>query len=673
MNRTNFVRNLTKLLQEYDKKESIVISLCGPWGSGKTSLLNLLEKEINHSYAELDMEMPIVIRFNPWNFSSIDQLIKCFFNELNVRISHDSKKPIVNKIGKTLKDMGTLLSPLSIIIPLGVASTSFKAVGEVVEKNTEQVSLEKIKEDLDKYLQEYGKKIIILIDDIDRLDKESIKLMFRLVNLNLNFSNILYILSYDRDIVEVALSEKLGISGREYLKKITQVSFDLPDIDYKNITEMFVKELNSLLVGIPLDEDDYKRLWDLYESSIQKCIHSIRDFKYFFNSLNFTFQLIEKEVNPVDFITLEIFRVFFPTSYKLIRENRHNLVFRQHLYEVEDGGPHDIIRKIEEEESNNIIKPMLSSLFPDWPKEEKKRAELRTKKRICCKEFVDRYFLFDLPEGDLSSLEIQEALNSLDDLEVFRNYLNKFNEERNLGKFLLHLYDYRFYLDISELISLIITLGGIDMVNANNVFPNIPQIMNSLITRIATLNPDYNLKSFLKSLIVSGNSLYNSVGLVGILEKDILYEPDYFLSNSDISELKFLAHDRIKQKIKDNQLIDCTNFESIFYYWSKWNYGDASKFLSTLLTNIDTIPKILPIFLEGSYPTNKHEKYFSNKKILIDRLKEFTDLGELEKKVEIIKNENVKSLSNEEKEAIDIFIRDIKIKDRTKSAKDNSG
>jgi len=81
----------------------------------------------------------------------------------------------------------------------------------------------------------------------------------------------------------------------------------------------------------------------------------------------------------------------------------------------------------------------------------------------------------------------------------------------------------------------------------------------------------------------------------------------------------------------------------------------------------------LPIFLEGSYPTNKHEKYFSNKKILIDRLKEFTDLGELEKKVEIIKNENVKSLSNEEKEAIDIFIRDIKIKDRTKSAKDNSG
>jgi predicted KAP-like P-loop ATPase len=85
-----------------------------------------------------------------------------------------------------------------------------------------------LKKELDKLMAKYGKRVIILIDDIDRLDKESMSLVFKLIRLNADFINTIYILSFDRKVVENALEGEQGVSGREYLEKFIQVPFDLP-------------------------------------------------------------------------------------------------------------------------------------------------------------------------------------------------------------------------------------------------------------------------------------------------------------------------------------------------------------------------------------------------------------------------------------------------------------
>ncbi len=53
-----------------------VIALCGTWGSGKTSIGNMVAEAI-----EID-EDSVVVRFNPWMFSGAEDLIGRFFGEL---------------------------------------------------------------------------------------------------------------------------------------------------------------------------------------------------------------------------------------------------------------------------------------------------------------------------------------------------------------------------------------------------------------------------------------------------------------------------------------------------------------------------------------------------------------------------------------------------------------
>ena len=92
-----FVKNMAKAILAIDKNRSMIIALNGAWGTGKSSFLNLLEKQLNKNQPNEnqpnknqpnenqlnkdDNKKPIVIRFNPWNYSSVDQLITMFFTE----------------------------------------------------------------------------------------------------------------------------------------------------------------------------------------------------------------------------------------------------------------------------------------------------------------------------------------------------------------------------------------------------------------------------------------------------------------------------------------------------------------------------------------------------------------------------------------------------------------
>lgn len=75
-----FVNHLKSIIMDYNSQESLVIQLRGEWGSGKSSILNMLKKSIE----EDNEKGPLVMYFNPWNFSTKNELIKFFFEELSV-------------------------------------------------------------------------------------------------------------------------------------------------------------------------------------------------------------------------------------------------------------------------------------------------------------------------------------------------------------------------------------------------------------------------------------------------------------------------------------------------------------------------------------------------------------------------------------------------------------
>ena len=97
LGRLPFAKSLAANLNAYSNLESLVVGLYGPWGSGKSSLLNLVEEELKKVSPEGD-HSPIVIRFDPWNFNSVDQLIFMFFQSMRSALGSDSKDKNLKKI-----------------------------------------------------------------------------------------------------------------------------------------------------------------------------------------------------------------------------------------------------------------------------------------------------------------------------------------------------------------------------------------------------------------------------------------------------------------------------------------------------------------------------------------------------------------------------------------------
>nr|NJM04347.1 P-loop domain-containing protein [Desulfobacula sp.] len=133
----------------------------------------------------------------------------------------------------------------------------------------------KLRKKLKKELIDRQKKLVIVIDDIDRLNKSEIRQIFRLIRVNADFPNTIYLLAFDRKIIEKNLEEQVGVSGKDYLNKIVQVNFDVPFANPSKISKFLFRELDRILSVLPEsaqkyfgDDDPY---WtNLYHSGFKK-------------------------------------------------------------------------------------------------------------------------------------------------------------------------------------------------------------------------------------------------------------------------------------------------------------------------------------------------------------------------------------------------------------------
>lgn len=76
LGRDGFARSLAHQVMSLDVNEGAVVGVLGPWGSGKTSFVNLVRRHLENSGVK-------VFDFNPWMFSGADQLVDAFFVEVS--------------------------------------------------------------------------------------------------------------------------------------------------------------------------------------------------------------------------------------------------------------------------------------------------------------------------------------------------------------------------------------------------------------------------------------------------------------------------------------------------------------------------------------------------------------------------------------------------------------
>lgn len=212
--RKKFAASLATLIENTNlKARGVTIGITGKWGAGKTLVLkemkNILEK---HMY---------VIEFYPWQSSSPENLIEDFFQALASRLHSRSRS-----LGKKLENYADKLIELDIDKRLNFLAK----IGRWISGG--YLSINDARKKIETELNSLPKSIAIIIDDLDRLDKDELFETLRLVRNTAHFCNIVYIIAYDSDYT-VKMLERKGIeNAEEYLHKIFMLSLALPTYEH---------------------------------------------------------------------------------------------------------------------------------------------------------------------------------------------------------------------------------------------------------------------------------------------------------------------------------------------------------------------------------------------------------------------------------------------------------
>lgn len=290
-----------------DATEGVVVGVLGPWGSGKTSFVNLARCYLENAGV-------VVLDFNPWMFSGAEQLIESFFVELSAQLK---LRPGFSEIGGLLDDYGEAFSGLGWLPLVGPwierGRVVTKALGKILERRKEGISTRRAK--VRKALITLDKPILVVLDDIDRLTTSEIRDIFKLVRLTANFPNIIYVVAFDRIRVEEALAEQ-GIPGRDYLEKILQIGIDLPAVPMNILNSQIFKTIDNTLAKIDNPGSFNQDTWpDVFMEIIRPLLRNMRDVRRYAASIHGTVRDLGGQIALVDVLALEAIRVFLPDVF----------------------------------------------------------------------------------------------------------------------------------------------------------------------------------------------------------------------------------------------------------------------------------------------------------------------------------------------------------------------
>jgi len=404
-----FAKSLAEAIRKTPSPAGVVMAVNGPWGSGKSSLLNLIKHDLRQG-AEAQ---PVIIEFNPWWFKGRDQLAGQLLTQFH--------KALIGESG-VLRDAGNMLANYASAISKAVTySTSipwldtlltpfFKLLGR------KPIDVPKVKAKISKTLEKSDRRVLIIIDDIDRLTPQEMLEVFKVVKALGDFPNVLYLLSFDRDVVAEAIGSALNVGGLAYLEKIVQAAFELPAISQSQLNAHFSQELNKLLSAVPTPDAEPRYFQNIFFDGLEHYLQRPRDIVRIMNVLRVTFPAVAGEVNWVDFVALEFLRIFEPVAYQRIRN--HSRMFTgspsmdENLQQVTTF--HTAWLEQIPETRRAGVRALMCRMFPRVDAAFNRQFyggyDGYRQMKLNCGDFYPVYFSFGVPDSILSRAEADQLI-----------------------------------------------------------------------------------------------------------------------------------------------------------------------------------------------------------------------------------------------------------------------
>lgn len=271
------------------ENEAFSVGIAGKWGVGKSSFINLLRNSILQKDG-------LIVDLYPRSSMNLSAISLDFFNSLSNTLKgyHTGSWHIVDKYVKSLR----------CIEGKGWFNKTIDAI-EVFAKTDE-------KERLQNVITEIGRKIFVIIDDLDRLTAPEILEVLKIIDRNGSFKNIIFIVAYDKEYVNAVLRKYLGYEGSEmFTDKYFNFEYSLPAHNFymeRQYVANYIRNKISFNESDAVTKKDLLNVWNRIGGSVVRYLGLMRDVKRFINILMSRLASVKNDVNIEDFIFITLLR-----------------------------------------------------------------------------------------------------------------------------------------------------------------------------------------------------------------------------------------------------------------------------------------------------------------------------------------------------------------------------
>lgn len=290
---------------EYFKDRAMCIGITAPWGSGKTSYLNLLHYAVEKDKSSDYYNKAIIVKFNPWFSSTPDRMIQDFMTTLS-----DALNKYNPNISSELIYYSRILSKAQFGLFSKIIDIYLNTKEDVIEKQFLKIS---------ECMNSIKIPIIIFIDDIDRLLPEEIMRILQLARNTANFKNTIFIIPYDKNHINKSLIH-YNIE-LEYLEKIFTHPHYLPPLS----EDKMISTISNIIAILIIANNEEKNTIDDFLHSITYNINvkfNIRQIKRLVDQISFSqSRLLSqglKDMNLYDLLLIEYIKLEFYDLYEII-------------------------------------------------------------------------------------------------------------------------------------------------------------------------------------------------------------------------------------------------------------------------------------------------------------------------------------------------------------------
>ncbi len=295
---------------------SVVFGLTGAWGSGKSSMINMVVDELRDDAP--DQQPWIISRFTPWAASDAEALIREFYLALTEQL------PDKGKARKKMLKLAVAGSPLLKVIPMaGGAAADFSK--DLLTRLMAEKPWQVLFDEASEALRLDGRPLLIVADDVDRLHADELMVLLKVVRLLGRFPGVFYLLAYDEETLLGNL-RLAGVGGpdtdraRHFMEKIVQYQLPVPNLTGQQILELLDEELVDALSNAhrEVPQEQYARLGTLSEA-LESQLTTPRAIGQFVAHVRMQLALLPAdEVNDIYLILLTLIRVQFPDLYRVL-------------------------------------------------------------------------------------------------------------------------------------------------------------------------------------------------------------------------------------------------------------------------------------------------------------------------------------------------------------------